>query len=170
MTNSTICVGVDGTRTSDAALRYALTEASLRGSTVEVVTTWHLWTEYGGDGVWPYPEDRDSYQAEAAEIQSKAIERVLAGFSNPPEVVRRVVLGMPGATLVELSKNCDLLVVGTEHKGALKRATLGSTSAHCVRHARIPVVVVPFVDVETSGDAQPSSGPTSRSDREPYRV
>jgi hypothetical protein len=41
-----------------------------------------------------------------------------------------------------------MLVVGTEHKGALKRVAAGSTSAYCNKYSRVPVVVVPFVDQE----------------------
>lgn len=48
-------------------------------------------------------------------------------------------------------RHAALLVVGTEHKGLVKRAAVGSTSAYCTRFSKIPVAVVPFVDQELHG-------------------
>jgi hypothetical protein len=36
-----------------------------------------------------------------------------------------------------------MLVVGSSHKGMAARRLLGSVSEYCLRHARVPVVVVP---------------------------
>lgn len=45
--------------------------------------------------------------------------------------------------LVEEAQDALMLVVGSGRKGILARAFLGSSSAYCVRHATVPVVVVP---------------------------
>jgi nucleotide-binding universal stress UspA family protein len=44
---------------------------------------------------------------------------------------------------VEAAHDAALLVVGSGRKSLVARALLGSVSEYCVRHSRVPVVVVP---------------------------
>ena len=55
-------------------------------------------------------------------------------------VVRR---GDAGPTLVQLSSDARLLVVGSRGRGAIAGSILGSTSAHCAHHTKVPVAIVP---------------------------
>lgn len=151
MTESTICVGVDGSTSSRAALQFACAEAKYRGAKILAVTAWWIDVGYGGYGLWPSSEDQAAYKHSAAETQARAIERVAKEIDEMPEIDRRVVRSAPGEALVELARDCDLLVVGTEHKGLMKRVSAGSTSTYCVRHSHTPVVVVPLVDTDTHG-------------------
>ena len=48
----------------------------------------------------------------------------------------------PGPTLVDRSEDAELIVVGTDGRGALARGLLGSISSGLVRHARCPVAVI----------------------------
>jgi hypothetical protein len=48
-----------------------------------------------------------------------------------------------GHALVEAAHDAAMLVVGSGHKSLVARALLGSVSEYCVRHAKVPVVVVP---------------------------
>jgi nucleotide-binding universal stress UspA family protein len=48
----------------------------------------------------------------------------------------------PGPTLVDRSEDAELIVVGTDGRGALARGLLGSVSSGLVRHARCPVAVI----------------------------
>ena len=88
----------------------------------------------------------------ATTVQDRAIELALQAVEEGPLIERRIVRGRPGQALVALSADASLLVVGTEHKGALKRVVVGSTSAHCAKYSRVPVVVVPFVDPDLYHD------------------
>ena len=49
-----------------------------------------------------------------------------------------------GAATIECARqlNADLIVVGTRGQGGVKRALLGSTADHLVRHADCPVVTI----------------------------
>jgi nucleotide-binding universal stress UspA family protein len=138
-----IVVGVDGSPASRAALEFALREADRRGSSVEVVTTWS-WTEpYEAMAGGATPEvARDA----AERAQEQAIHSVMTGLTAIPVVSRLVLEGDPGQTLVRAARGASYLVVGHTHKGALKRALLGSVSEYCVRHASVPVMVVPTQD------------------------
>lgn len=136
---SVIVVGVDGTSTGQAALGFAMREAALRGSALEVVTTWQ-WNAAYHPSLGEQPGDVRQ-RAEAA--QDAAISAALASTIAPPVISRHVLEGEAGQALLEVAKKADYLVVGSEHKGPVARAILGSVSRHCVRNARCPVMVVP---------------------------
>jgi nucleotide-binding universal stress UspA family protein len=152
MTNQFITVGVDGSASSSAAFRLAVEEARARRCSVRAVTAWQAATIYAADAGAVFPEERAAYEKKAAELQDQAVRSLTGGTEKLPAIERRLVRGDPGPALVELSRDADLLVVGTEHKGILKRATAGSTSAYCMRHSQVPVVVVPFVTQQQAVD------------------
>ncbi|MEP7370335.1 MAG: universal stress protein [Dermatophilaceae bacterium] len=151
MTTRVITVGVDGSKASMTAVRFALEEAKLRGAIVRAVTAWEADTAYAARGFPLLEEEQAAYVRSATAVQDKAIELAVQAAEDAPLLNRKVVRGRPGQALVALSADAVLLVVGTEHKGALKRVVMGSTSAHCVKHSRVPVVVVPFLDPDLYG-------------------
>jgi nucleotide-binding universal stress UspA family protein len=55
----------------------------------------------------------------------------------------RVALGGPAKTLIDVSRQSRMLVVGSRGRGGLAGMLLGSVSEQCVRHAECPVLVVP---------------------------
>jgi nucleotide-binding universal stress UspA family protein len=61
---------------------------------------------------------------------------------RPETVHSELVFSAPVPTLVELSKEAQLVVVGCRGRGALRRGLLGSVSAGLLHHARCPVVIV----------------------------
>ncbi len=146
MPGEVITVGVDGSKASAAALQFAFEEAKLRGATVRAVTAWEAETAYAARGFPLLDEERAALVKSATTIQDKTMQLALQAVADAPTIERNVVRGRPGQALVELSADASLLVVGTEHKGPLKRVVVGSTSAHCAKYSRVPVVVVPFVD------------------------
>lgn len=135
-----IVVGVDDSESGRAALRFALEEGLARGATVEVVTTWVL------DGT---VRDRvtDQMLADEAHVvrmrQDQILQEVAHGLPALPVTSRIVLHDAGGGPLVESAKDAAMLVVGSGRKSLLERAFLGSVSEYCVRHSRVPVVVVP---------------------------
>jgi nucleotide-binding universal stress UspA family protein len=139
MRPSVIVVGVDGKSTGQAALMFAMREATMRGSALEVVTAWTWDAAYLPTlGVQPA-----AVRERAEQAQEVAISAALASTIAPPVISRHVVQGEAGPALLEVAKPADYLVVGTEHRSAVSRALLGSVSRYCMRHATCPVVVVP---------------------------
>ena len=62
----------------------------------------------------------------------------------PPTEVERVRLsGDARHALVDQTANTGLLVMGSHGRGPVRRALLGSVSAHVIHHAHCPVVVCP---------------------------
>ena len=62
----------------------------------------------------------------------------------------------PVPTLVEQSKDAELIVVGSRGRGALSRSLLGSVSAGLIRHAHCPVALIRQDDPE---HPHPATGP-----------
>ena len=75
-----------------------------------------------------------------------AVGRVVVGVDDSEqaaEVQRTVLPGAAATTLVELSEDADLLVVGSHGRTGLSRLMhVGSVAMACVNHAACPVVVV----------------------------
>jgi nucleotide-binding universal stress UspA family protein len=132
-----IVVGVDGSDSSQAALRWALWQAKLTGGRVDAVTVWHYPAAYG---VGPTLADSD-FEGTAHEILSAALAAAAAAAAGVT-VVQLVSEGYPGDVLLDTAKGADLLVLGRRGHSGFTSALIGSVSMHCVLHARCPVLVL----------------------------
>jgi nucleotide-binding universal stress UspA family protein len=135
-----IVVGVDDSPAAAAALRWALDEARLRGTTLEVVHTWQFpaVSELPGGAVDQLITD---LQHVAGEVLDKVVNET-AGDDPGVEVTRRVLEGAPGRVLTEAAAGADLLVVGSRGRGGFAGLLLGSVAQQCAHHAPCPVVVI----------------------------
>lgn len=130
-----VVVGVDGSPSSEQALRWAAEQTRLTGQQAHALITWQIPVTYDG---WISDSD---WAGEAAGTLQKAVENVL-GTDSPP-VVQQVTRGHPAKVLVEETADpADLLVVGSRGHGGFSGLVLGSVSQHVVAHAACPVVVV----------------------------
>ncbi len=133
-----IVVGVDGSPSSMAALRWAILQAELTGCTVEAVTAWRLPSRYGFAAVTDRARD---FEGDARKILADALNEV---NSVEPDVIIRssVVEGHPAEVLVRAARRADMLVVGSRGHGGFTGALLGSVSQYCVHPAPCPVLVI----------------------------
>lgn len=140
---SGIVVGVDGSASARAALRFALVEARLRGDAVRAVAAWHVpIAAYGGALVPPDPALVADLEPQTRRTLDRALAEVAdeaAGLELEP-VVRE---GLPARVLLEEAEGADLLVVGSRGLGGFRGLLLGSVSQQCAHHAPCPVVIVP---------------------------
>jgi nucleotide-binding universal stress UspA family protein len=142
-TTGLITVGVDGSATGREALRFALSEAAIRGARLRVV---HAWTipplTATGVGMIPvYGRLEEELGAAADDTVASELREVDAADSGV-EVERLVVRGDAAGALVGQAAEADLLAVGSRGRGALAGAFLGSVSRACLQHASSPVAVV----------------------------
>lgn len=142
-----IVVGVDGSSHAQAALRFAVAEARLRGATVEAVMAWHL-PYYGGVAGMPLPLDSEGIERSYRAELDQAVARADAGGLAAP-IERHLVEGTPAGVLIDASKGASLLVVGSRGRGGFVGLLLGSVSQQVAAHARCPVVIVPPTDEAT---------------------
>jgi len=130
-----IIVGVDGSASSVEALRYAAPLADALNRTLHVVTTWTA------PPVDPYAALEWSPEQDAEEILSESIRKAFGG-RPPAGLTQRALLGTPARTLIGLSENCYMLVLGSRGHGGFAGLLLGSVSAACAEHAHCPVLIV----------------------------
>jgi nucleotide-binding universal stress UspA family protein len=137
-----IVVGVDGSPSAYAALRWAVRHAELTGATVDAVIVWQYPAALGGFGMAPVPMYEGVNLGEMAEkTLADSISRAVDPISDV-KVREQVVEGYPAQVLVAAAQDADLLVVGSRGHGEFAEALLGSVSQHCVHHAPCPVVVI----------------------------
>ena len=137
-----IVVGVDGSASSLAALRWAVHQAELTGGTVNAVVAWQMPATMTGFGFAPVAVAEDS---EVEQTAQRILDQVVSKVTRPeggPAVRRLAVQGFPAPVLLGASVGADLLVLGSRGHGGFSGALLGSVSQHCVRHARCPVVII----------------------------
>jgi nucleotide-binding universal stress UspA family protein len=131
-----IVVGIDGSPSSELALRWAAGQAGLTGQELHAVIAWDFPVPYDP----PLPEDVNMGR-EAAGSLEKTITTIL-GDADAHRVVQRVTQGHPAKVLIDAVRDADLLVVGARGHGAFIGMLLGSVSQHVIAHAPCPVVVV----------------------------
>ena len=137
-----IIVGVDGSEHSLDALRWAADEAKLRNQPLTVLGTFT--TPIQGTAFFEVATaDPTDLQAASETMLGAAIDIVrTSGHLDGVEVTTEVDEGHASERLVTLSKDADLLVVGSRGHGGFMGLLLGSTTTHVVNHAECPVVVV----------------------------
>ncbi|MET9087458.1 universal stress protein [Streptomyces sp. NPDC004237] len=133
-----VVVGVDGSPSSYAALRWALRYAGLVGGVVEAVAVWELPGLYG----WSGPAvDMDVDAEEARDRMRQELTDVL-GPDEAASVRSHLVHGNASDVLLRAAEGAEALVVGSRGRGGFARALLGSVSQHVSQHATCPVVIV----------------------------
>jgi nucleotide-binding universal stress UspA family protein len=137
-----IVVGVDGSPSALAALRWAVHQATLSGSSVEATIAWEVPSlEMSGYGWSPFTI---AECAEFMESANKTLAAAIAEVTTPggPEIHSIVLQGTPAQVLLGASAGADLLVVGSRGHGIFADALLGSVGEHVFKHASCPVVVM----------------------------
>lgn len=155
-TASGIVVGVDGSPSSIAAVEWAARDAEMRGVPLKLVhvappnpdKTFELgWVEFfGPEPQAPQPADYSSWQEDhqAHHFLEEAYKIALetASPSRASQVSSEVLYAPILPTLIDLSRQADMVVVGCRGQTAVARALLGSVSSGLVHHAQGPVAVI----------------------------
>lgn len=143
-----ILVGADGSEHSKAAVRWAAREAVMRNVALTIVHVlpiplegWTEWTwmptEQPADfGPWQDKRGRQIID-DALSIAHDATKD-----GGVVQINTEVFFSPLVPTLVDLTKEAQMMVVGCRGQGALERILLGSTSTALVHHAHCPVAVI----------------------------
>jgi nucleotide-binding universal stress UspA family protein len=139
-----IVAGVDGSASSNTALRWALSEGALRGATVRVVHAWEVPVIFGPVAGGGFPYDTEAVQADAQRFVDELVDAAVADAGTPDVAVERTVTaGGAASAVVDAAEGADLVVIGRRGAGGFSRLLLGSVSENVARHAPCPVVVMP---------------------------
>ncbi|OBJ83426.1 universal stress protein UspA [Mycobacterium gordonae] len=150
--NTGLVVGVDGSSASNAAVTWAARDAAMRNAPLTLV---HMLSAYvptfpqiplpGGVAVWQ-EEDGRLVLEEAAKLARESAGGAIA-------VTTELKSSPPIPTLVQLSEDADMVVVGSHGRGAVGRVLLGSVSSGVLRGAACPVAIIPDEEQDVRDDS-----------------
>ncbi|HME47348.1 universal stress protein [Mycobacterium sp.] len=141
--HSGIIVGVDGSPSSKVAVSWAARDAAMRNVPLTLVSV------IGAPmAVWsatPIPAGFQQWQQEQARrhiADAMKIARESTPDGGPSQVGSELFVAPTVHTLVDLSKEARMVVVGCRGEGTVGRALLGSVSTGLIHHAHCPVAVI----------------------------
>lgn len=146
---TTWVIGVDGSDNSKRALDWAVSQAEGRDVRLIAVSTWSIPVATSGalPGTVVFPD----WSEVEADMLRNTQEITRAAERSGVAIEARVIEGRAAQTLIDLSADAEMLVVGGRGLGRLKGLLLGSVSLQCATHARVPTVVVaPTADVDAA--------------------
>lgn len=135
-----IVVGIDGSRQSLMALRWAIREAASSGAPVEVVHCWqpHPMT----DVLFGSREELSRGSVCMLHNEVDAAFAEMPDLSTRPEVQQSSHQGRAAGYLVERTAEAHLLVLGAHGRTDARDLVFGRVATSCLRHSACPVVIV----------------------------
>jgi nucleotide-binding universal stress UspA family protein len=131
-----VLVGVDASEHAARALRYAASEADLRGTDLIVL---NAYTE----ALHPHsPDPAAEGRAEAEKLLAEVTAECRTVHPRLRIETRATYTGRVDQAMIEASRQAVLTVVGCRGLGGLRSILLGSTSRALTHHAAGPVAVV----------------------------
>ncbi|ULE33427.1 universal stress protein [Mycobacterium sp. IDR2000157661] len=142
-THPGIVVAVDGSPASRVAVDWAAREAALHRFPLSIV---HV-IQSPGMRMWPDLPMTPELVERAAERGRAVLDAAVdtarkATVAEPIRITTETFTAGVVPTLIDLSKDSDMIVVGCRGLGAIERRLLGSVSTGLVQHAKCPVAVI----------------------------
>lgn len=155
-TQKLIVVGVDGSESATAALRWACGEATSTGAIIEVV---HAFRPDLGSS----PLDGDA-RARSSRLLSREVWVALALIDDPPRIRLSSQAGGAAAVLISRSAQAGLLVLGAAQYTVGDADRSGSTAAICQQNAPCPIAIITRLGQPDPDLAAPQLVPEQRPD------
>ena len=143
-THHGILVGVDGSPPSKVAVDWAAREAAMRGVPLSII---HV-IQSPAVRMWPeVPMPRDvlaRMERDSEEMLSDAsrIAKAATAETRQIHIETETIAGGVLPTLIDLSKDAEMIVAGCRGTGPINRRLLGSVSRGLIQHAHAPVAVI----------------------------
>ena len=134
-----VVVGVDGSRSSIAAERFAAHAATVRSGVLYVVHGWLYNAADLAESVWP--RAHPVLAGEAETVLADSVSRIAADFPGL-DVRPHLVRTLDHTYLLDAAVGASLLVVGSRGHGGFPGMLLGSVSLRCITQATCPVAVI----------------------------
>ena len=143
--NSTaaIVTGVDGSASSQDAVRWAAAEAVLRRAPLLLVSTFATPVSFGGYAAVPpsYFHDRES-EGKRVLAEAETLAAEVVGGSAAVRISTELVEEAPTFHLLERSRTAAMVVLGSRGLGEFTGGLLGSVSTAVGTHASCPVAII----------------------------
>jgi nucleotide-binding universal stress UspA family protein len=138
-----VIVGVDGSAAANVAVCWAARDAAMRRVPLTVVhmvsavvPTVPQMPVAAGVAIWQEEEGRQILE-QAVKVAEDAVKK-----DRGLEIKSELRCAPPVPTLVKMSEDAEMVVVGSNGRGSVARLLLGSVSSSVVRSARCPVAVI----------------------------
>lgn len=142
-----VLIGYDGSDNAKLALSQAIRiaqNANARLTIMSVVPDVAATVQ----GAWLAGANVQQLGDEMTEQVTATLDEAIAQVPDDLPVTKVLGHGHAGPALLSAIEEhgCDLVVVGTRGRGAVKSLFLGSVTEHLVSHSPVPIVVVPPPD------------------------
>ncbi|MBN0043729.1 universal stress protein [Streptomyces actuosus] len=134
-----VVVGVGEDQGEGAVVRFAVEEARRRGVPLEALRAWRCPAHESADHPLLAGGPARVHEERAAEV----LEAALADVPEDVRVRRLTVEGNARRTLVDVSHDADLLIVGARRRHGSHGLQLGRVAHAVLHHSACPVAVVP---------------------------
>jgi nucleotide-binding universal stress UspA family protein len=143
MSQRPIVVGVDDSTDTQAAVRWALTEARTRTAPVRFVTAYRFAAPYQETAMYAGLIDSSAGDIKRAadEVLSRAV-KAATEFAPDVKVIGAGIEGGATQVLIDESAHAGAIVLGSRQLKALGSALLGSVGASVAARAKCPVIVM----------------------------
>lgn len=141
LTHGRVAVAVDGSDDSVVAARAAVEYASATGKELVALSTWYLEVVDGYVVTEPDSPEWRKIEEDRLAILQDALGPALEKHPDV-QVDLRVRRGPVVGAIVELSREVDLVVMGSRGMGSVRGRLLGSVSQRVMRSAACPVAVI----------------------------
>ena len=137
-----ILVGVNGSKESLAAVKWAADRGPRTGARIHCLCTYALasYSAAALDGGYAVLDD-EALKAGAEQVVEEA--KALARERGATHVSGSTEPGDPAGVLIDFSAEVDMIVVGSRGGGGFADRLLGTVSSALPAHSKCPVVVVP---------------------------
>lgn len=142
-----VIVGVDGSPSSDEALRYGADVAAAAHAPLIVVSAYRTLTSEVWAEAYVYLEAEgepnfDTVARKSATAAASAGARIARAAYPGLTITERVIEGLPARVLAKASDQAGLLVVGSRGHGGFAGLMLGSVSHALIHSAPCPVAII----------------------------
>ncbi len=138
-----VVVGCDGSDGSEFTIGFGIQEARRRNTSLLVLTAFER----------PIDPDIDSFDVPQNQLK-RQVERTAEAFLalavtrvGPAPAETRVIAvdGQAAHTLVNMGTAVSVIVVGSHQGGFMSRVLYGSTGRDVLKHAKVPVIILPQI-------------------------
>ena len=139
-----VVVGVDGSTSSTAAVRWAARWAATRDTGLTIVHASAPVVPMSSlvDWMGPAPSDVMSAQEEQARRLIDDATKTANDTAGGLRIQAKALFAAPVPELLELSNDAEIVVVGRRGRSSVAGVLLGSVSLAVIHHARCPVAVI----------------------------
>jgi MFS family permease len=136
-----VLIATDGSKNNEAAIEQGITIAKALNAEATVLSVKDLGPYLSGP--LPTTETVQAAVSDVTHIADEAVDKVVERYTEAGIIVNGMILsGSAADTIISVSKDYDLIIMGTLGRTGIAHMMIGSVAERVVRSAKCPVMVV----------------------------